>query len=298
MGVRRIMKLTGFAVALFVVFSVSVGSALADINLGTASTYAVLATTTVTNPTTFADTVITGNMGAVSCTGFVMGTGCSAGPGMVNDGSVNLAPADLGALADSNAAYLALEGASSTGGFTCLGTDGGCLNDVAPGVYTSTLSSTLLDGALTLNGGSTLDPVWIFQMAFGFTTGVDSSVLVIGADAADASVYFEVGSQATLGDDTVFQGNILAGTEVAFDPGAQITCGRAFTDTAAGTQVTFAGNNPAASGGMPNVVSDTCAESASGFNGPGGGSVPEPSSLVLLSSVLLGMAFLRFRRSA
>src|SRR5579864_7536247 len=145
------------------------------------------------------------------------------------------------ALAASNTAYTALSNTPSTDNFTgsCLGSGVGCINNLAPGVYTSTLSATLLNGALTLDGGSNPDPVWIFQMAAGFTTASNSSVVVTGTGAAAAGVYFEVGTQATLGDNTVFRGNILAGSEVAFNPGAQITCGRAFTDSAGGTAVTF-----------------------------------------------------------
>jgi hypothetical protein len=73
-----------------------------------------------------------------------------------------------------------------------------------------------------------------------------------GAGAAAAGVYWVVGSQAILGDNTAFLGNIVAETNISFYPGAQDTCGRAFADTS----VTFAGDNPAATGGRPNVVSD------------------------------------------
>ena len=291
-------------------------SARADI-LGAADTYAVLATTQVTNPATnLADTVITGNMGDTSCTGFVLGTGCTLGFGTVS-GTVNSGNASwVTALAASNIAYTALANTASTNNFTgsCLGSGVGCINNLAPGVYSSTLSSTLLNGALTLAGGSSTAPLWIFEMAAGFTTASNSSVLVTGTDAASSGVYFEVGSQATLGDNTEFQGNILAGTAVVFDPGAQITCGRAFTDTAAGTAVTFAGNNPATTSGTPNLVSNTCTESSSGYNGGvtitqlngdtgvgsgdtgdnGGGPspVPEPGTWALLASGLLATVLL------
>jgi hypothetical protein len=299
------MKLRGFGILLSgLVLSLSVVSARAGI-LGAADTYAVLATTQVTNPATnLADTVITGNMGDTSCTGFVLGTGCTLGFGTVS-GTVNSGNAAwTTALAASNTAYTALSIAPSTNNFTgsCLGSGVGCMNNLAPGVYTSTLSATLLNGALTLAGGSNPNPVWIFQMAAGFTTASNSSVVVTGTGAAAAGVYFKVGTQATLGDNTAFQGNILAGTEIAFDPGAQITCGRAFTDTAAGTAVTFAGNNPATTTGTPNLVSNTCAESSSGYNGGvisgGPPTVPEPSTFVLISSGLLATLFLTFRTRA
>ncbi len=305
------MKLRGFTMlVLLVVLSLSVVNARADI-LGAADTNAVMATTQVTSATNVAPAVvITGNMGDTSCTGFVSGTGCTPGPGRVS-GMVNNDNASwMTALLASNLAYTALMNTPSSVDFTghCLGSDSGCLNNLAPGVYSTTDSVANLDGALTLAGGGNLAPLWIFETAAGFTTASGSSVLVTGTGAANAGIYFEVGSQATLGDDTSFQGNILAGTEVAFDPGAQITCGRAFTDTASGTEVTFAGNNPATPSGTPNLVSGACAQSSSGFNSgvivstSGGKSmvaaVPEPSSLALLSSVLLAIAFLTFRKSA
>ncbi len=76
--------------------------------------------------------------------------------------------------------------------------------------------------------------------------------------------------------------------------------------------MTFAGNNPATPTGVPNVVSNTCAQSSSGYNSgvlttlPGGGTgvgapvaspVPEPGSFALLSSVLLAMIFMTFRKA-
>ena len=309
------LRIMSIVVLVSVVLLLAV-SARADI-LGAADTYAVLATTQVTNPATnLADTVITGSMGDTSCTGFVLGTGCTLGFGTVS-GTVNSGDAPwVTALAASNIAYTALANTASTNNFTgsCLGSGVGCINNLAPGVYSSTLSSTLLNGALTLAGGSSTAPLWIFEMAAGFTTASNSSVLVTGTDAASSGVYFEVGTQATLGDNTEFQGNILAGTAVVFDPGAQITCGRAFTDTAAGTAVTFAGNNPATTSGTPNLVSNTCTESSSGYNGGvtvtqpngdtgvgsgdtggnGGGPspVPEPGTWALLASGLLATVLL------
>jgi hypothetical protein len=91
------------------------------------------------------------------------------------------------ALASSNTAYIALSNTASTDNFTgsCLGSGVGCINNLAPGVYTSTLSATLLNGALTLDGGSSLDPVWMFQMAAGLTTASNSSGVVTGTGAAE-----------------------------------------------------------------------------------------------------------------
>jgi len=277
--------------------------------LGSADTYAVLATTQSTNATTFGDTVITGDLGAVSCTGFVPSACGSAAAGTIS-GALNLSNAAYAtALADSNTAYVALGNSVPTITLSASSFDLGG-STLAPGVY-SIGSTAGLTGTLTLDGGANLNPLWIFEIGTALTTATASSVVITGAGAVSAGVYFRVGSAATLGDNTAFQGNILAGTGISFDPGAQITCGRAFTDTAAGTAVTFAGDNPAAAGGRPNLVTDSCAQSSSGFNGGViatigdtpevvAGSlapVPEPGTWVLLGSGLVAMfGFARMKR--
>jgi hypothetical protein len=206
------------------------------------------------------------------------------------------------AIAAAQTAYIALGNTPSNFSFSCLGLGVTCGNNLAPGVYNSTQVSTLLHGALTLVGDGKPNDLWIFQTAFGLTTDSLSSVLVLGAGTG-AGLYWQVGSKATLGDNSKLLGNWLAGTEIAFDPGAQITCGRAFAQSA----VTFAGNNPATSlalGGVPNKVGfDNC----SGLNGgtivPGTGGgpgtviAPEPGTFALLSFGLLAMVFLTFRKS-
>src|ERR1700722_12097384 len=111
------LRVTSILVVVSVVPLLAV-RARADI-LGAADTYAVLATTQVTNPATnLADTVITGNMGETSCTGFVLGTGCTLGFGTIS-GTVNSGDASwVTALAASNIAYTALANTASTNNFT------------------------------------------------------------------------------------------------------------------------------------------------------------------------------------
>jgi type VI secretion system secreted protein VgrG len=272
------------------------------------ATYAVLATTQVTNAGVgvLGDTVIIGNMGAVSCTGFVAATGCTLGPGTVI-GTTNLSNAAWSnAISEFGTAYTTLAGTSGasnlTGGTLGVGTDA----SLGPGVY-SFSSLAGLTGTLTLAGGSNPNPVWIFQIGTAFTTDPGSSVVVTDntiAGLAAAGVYFEVGSTATLGVNTTFEGNILAGAEVVFDTGAQITCGRAFAYTTSPGEVTFAGQNPTTS--KQNEVSTGCAdtestglENSGGLNeaslgGSGGSNVPEPSTLLLFGAGLAG--FLAFRK--
>lgn len=317
------MRLHTFSlVVLILVLALLPVSARADsIVLGTADPYAVLAKTDITNPTTFAATVITGDMGispatSAACTGFVLATGCTgtAGPGVVASGyatNFGNAPAAKAVL-DAQTAYNDLAATPTTTPSTtfditgqCLGSAVGCLNDLGPGVYNST-TLVIIDGALTLHGDGSANDLWIFKTAadVGLTTDSGSSVLVDNTGAL-AGVYFEVGTKATLGDVSTIEGNILAGTAVIFDPGAQVTCGRAFAQS----EVTFAGNKPAAGDGTPNLVDNSgcSAISSTGFNGGTivSGTVvpsslvvaPEPGTFALLSSGLLAMVFLAFRKS-
>jgi hypothetical protein len=252
--------------------------------------------------TTFGDTVITGSVGispSGSCTGFAPVACGSATAGTIS-GAINM---NNGAAATALGDAETLEGALLTTVIPAptnltghvLGSSG--YTSLAPGVYTFT-SGAQLTGALTLAAGGNLAPLWIFETTSTLTTSSGASVTVTdttgGAGIAAAGVYWVVGSQATLGDSTAFLGNILAETNITFDPGAQDTCGRAFADTS----VTFAGDNPPQSGGRPNVVSNTCTQSPNGFSGAGlgSGATPEPGTIVLLSSGLLAMVFPTFRK--
>ena len=78
------------------------------------------------------------------------------------------------------------------------------------GVYRSGLVGSLgLTGRLTLDAQGDPRAVFIFQIPSTLVTATDSSVrLVNGAQACN--VFWQVGSSATLGTRTAFQGNILA----------------------------------------------------------------------------------------
>ena len=79
------------------------------------------------------------------------------------------------------------------------------------GVYCSA-SSIGVTGVLTLDGGGDPNAVFVFQAGSGLTTAGDV-VLINGAQAKN--VYWQVGSSATLGTASHFQGNILALTSIS-----------------------------------------------------------------------------------
>jgi Ice-binding-like len=255
-------------------------------SLNSADNFAVLAGSTVTNVDA---TIITGNMGVSpgsACTGFVAGTGCTLGAGIVN-GTVDLGDAiALQAQKDLTIAYTTESLLPSTGAIL-----GGNLTGMTlgPGVYTVGAATSNLTGTLTLSDHGVAGSIFVFQMSSTLITSPESMINVAGLSPSD-KVFWVVGSTATLGDNTAFDGNILALTDIIFDPGATDLCGRAL---ARNGEVTFAGQD--ATSKIENQVTSTdCAGNLAGSNGlngvtaagtgggGGGTSVPEPGTWELL----------------
>ena len=67
----------------------------------------------------------------------------------------------------------------------------------------------------------------VFQIGSALTTASASMVLGINMGQNDV-IYWAVGSSATLGTTTSFQGNIIAYTSDTLDTGATDDCGRVF----------------------------------------------------------------------
>jgi hypothetical protein len=104
---------------------------------------------------------------------------------------------------------------------------------LTPGVYCFG-SSAQLTGTLTLNALGNPNAEFVFQIASTLTTASSSSVLLIGGAAGD-SVYWQVGSSATLGTATQFNGEILALSSITLNTGATISCGAALAQNGAVT---------------------------------------------------------------
>ena len=191
--------------------------------LGTAEGFAILAGSTVTNT---GPSIITGNVGVSPGTAVV-----GFPPGTVVTGTIHAAdPVAAQAQSDVTVAYNDLAGRASN--FNLTGQDLGGLT-LTPGVYTFA-SSAQLTGTLTLDAQGDPNAEFVFQIGSTLTTASNSFVILInGADSCN--VFYQVGSSATLGTNTTFEGNILALASVTLNTGASILNGRALAQTGAVT---------------------------------------------------------------
>jgi Ice-binding-like len=205
--------------------------ALAPINLGSASTFAVLAGSTVTN-TGLSN--INGDLGVWPGTAYVPGTPSATVNGTIHAGDVaaNQAQASLTiAYNDAAARTLDVIGvAGDLGGQT-----------LAPGLYKST-STLAITGDLTLNANGDPNAVFIFQMGSALNVATGGRVVLTGGAMA-ANVFWQVGSSATLGTYSAFKGTVMAYASITIATGATLD-GRALAQNAAVTLDTNAVTKP------------------------------------------------------
>jgi hypothetical protein len=201
-----LMAIMGFAV-LFC----GTSTAWAQVSLGAAQNFGVLAGTTVTNTGL---TVITGDVGVspgTAITGFPPGT-VSGGTLHSNDGLTVQAQTDL------TTAYNALAGMTQTSDKS--GQDLGGLT-LTPGVYHFS-SSAQLTGTLILDAQGNSNALFIFQIGSTLTTATSAVVTLINS-ANKNNVYWQIGSSATLGTYTTFSGHLVALTSITATTGTNVS---------------------------------------------------------------------------
>ncbi|WOK04194.1 Ig-like domain-containing protein [Imperialibacter roseus] len=92
---------------------------------------------------------------------------------------------------------------------------------LAPGIWTSATTMLLQNGDLTLDAQGDENAVWIFQVGSAFTSvgGAGGNVILAGGAKAK-NVFWQVSSSATIGDNTIFKGNILAFSSITMNAGS------------------------------------------------------------------------------
>ncbi len=234
---------------LYVTFSVGLQAAQLPVALGSAGTFSVLAGSTVTNT---GPTVVNGNVGVSpgsAVTGFPPGT-VVGGAIHAADGTAATAQVDLTAAYNDAATRptpIAISG--DLGGQT-----------LAPGLYKST-TSIGITGILTLDGQGNVNSVFVFQIGSTLTTASTSQIMLIGGAQA-ANIFWQVGSSATLGTNSIFHGTIMAQASITLTTGVALD-GRALARTGAVTLDTNTIINPGPpTTGLPGALTVSCPASA------------------------------------
>mmetsp|Transcript_13269 Transcript_13269/g.21028 ORF Transcript_13269/g.21028 Transcript_13269/m.21028 type:complete len:356 (-) Transcript_13269:327-1394(-) len=180
------------------------------VDLGLAASFAVLATTSVTD----VGSTITGDMGVSPGTSLPAYSPYSSGAGLngnqhLNDVTANMARfaaitalLDIHSRSDCLTAYI---GMVELGGRT-----------LGPGLYTSSINMQINAGDLILDGGmgdsgAFSDAMFIFKASTKLSMAAGKRVLLQGGASAK-NIYWSAGTAATFEKDCVMQGNLFSGT--------------------------------------------------------------------------------------
>ena len=196
-------------VAVFAFGFIQPAVAATSVGLGVADSFAVLGGSAISNT---GSSVIIGDIGSyptATITGFPPGT--VSGTNHAGDAVTQSAKTAL------TAGYVDAVGQAPA--VTVLTELGGTTKNA--GIYDSADGTFEITGTLTLDGQGDPNAVFIFKTATTLTTAASSSVNLING-AQPCNVFWQVGSSATLGTDSVFKGNILALTSITATTGASV----------------------------------------------------------------------------
>ena len=205
-------------------FTTAAQACQSAVPLGSAANFVILAGSTVTS--TGPTTITGGDLGlspGSAVTGFPPGTLVSPAVMHVTDPVAAQAQLDLTtaynyAAGLPNAAVLA----GDMSGLT-----------FAPGLYKTSSTVMLSAGNVTLDAQGNANAVFIFQVGSTLTT-LGSTQVILAGGAQAKNVFWQVGSSATLGTNSIFEGTIMALQAITLDTGATLT-GRALARNAAVT---------------------------------------------------------------
>jgi hypothetical protein len=204
---RGAIGLVSLSALASLLFASGAQAATATVGLGTAGSFSVLAGQTVTNtgPTTmFGDLGLTPGS-SVTGAPHVLGTTHIRDAVALNaQNSLTTAYNDAAGRPNTKLASADLSGKTFTSG-----------------AYKASSSLLFSAGNLTLNAQGDPNAVFIFQVGSTLTTGSATRVLLVnGAQACN--VFWQIGSSATLGTNSVFAGTVMALTSIAAQTGATL----------------------------------------------------------------------------
>lgn len=210
-GTKRISA--GLVLAVAILFPHHSATAVSPVNIGTDTNFAVLAGAGITVAGAVNTTTITGDIGTFPTTTITgLGNVVLNGTNHAGDGVTQTAKSDL------TLAYIDAVGRLPTTYYGAVYDLGG--STLTNGVYNGT-SSFAITGALTLDAGGDPNAVWIFQIGSTLITGSGSQVILTnGAQAAN--IFWQVGSDATLGTYSYFAGNLMALSSITLTTGATV----------------------------------------------------------------------------
>lgn len=211
-----------------------------QINIGASSNFIVLAGSLISNVPTSA---LTGNIGLSPAAGsMITGFGATEITGTIYttdaSGPAGSVPDAAGLTAAKNAltiAYNDAAGRTSTQIVLLAGNVGGLT--LTPGLYKSSGSLEISSGDLTFDARGNSSAVFIIQIASTLSTSSGRKIILKNGAKA-SNIFWQVGTSATLGTNSVFKGIVMADQSISVNTGAVIE-GRLLARIAA---VTLKGN--------------------------------------------------------